>query len=284
MLVVDGDALRAVDFLNAVEQIMLDSLKPFDLEQLLRVDVAFGEDLPLLDVAAFFDAGEQVLRGGDVVGDALLSPVLVLLGYYELALAVHLAKFDERAFLFGEDGDLLRAADFKELLDARETLRDVFSRELTDASGVEGAHRKLRAGFAYRLSGYDSDRLAYRDLLSRREVASVAHAADAVAQAAGQRAAHPDGGNAERLDVFRLLGAYLFVSLKYQFAGLGVPDVLEAYAAREALRHSDCDLAVLLEQRTDFDAMMRIAVFFCYDEVLCDVDEAARQVAGLSGT
>ena len=67
MLVVDGDALRAVDFLNAVEQIMLDSLKPFDLEQLLRVDVAFGEDLPLLDVASFFYAGEQVLRGGDVV-------------------------------------------------------------------------------------------------------------------------------------------------------------------------------------------------------------------------
>ena len=61
---------------------MLDSLKPFDLEQLLRIDVAFGEDLPLLDMASFFYAGEQVLRGGDVVGDALLRPVLVLLGYY----------------------------------------------------------------------------------------------------------------------------------------------------------------------------------------------------------
>ena len=73
-------------------------------------------------------------EAGDVVGDALLRPVLVLLGYYELALAVHLAKLDERAFLFGEDGDLLRAADFKELLDARKTLRDVFSCELTDAS------------------------------------------------------------------------------------------------------------------------------------------------------
>ena len=58
----------------------------------------------------------------------------------------------------------------------------------------------------------------------------------------------------------------------------------EAYAAREALRHADGDLAVLLEQRTDFNAVMRIAVFFGYDEVLRDVDEAARQVAGLSGT
>ena len=105
-----------------------------------------------------------------------------------------------------------------------------------------------------------------------------------MAQAACQRAAHPYGGDSERLDVFRLFGAYFFISFKYQLAGLGVPDVLEAYAAREALGHSDCDLAILLEQRTDLNAVMRIAVFFCYDEVLRNVNEAARQVAGLSGT
>lgn len=56
MLVVDGDALRTVNLLNSVEQIVLNGLKAFDFEQLLRVDVSLGEDLSLLYVAALFYA------------------------------------------------------------------------------------------------------------------------------------------------------------------------------------------------------------------------------------
>ena len=40
MLVVDAHALRAVDFLDAVHQVLLHRLLAFDFEELLRVDVA----------------------------------------------------------------------------------------------------------------------------------------------------------------------------------------------------------------------------------------------------
>ncbi|MPM35553.1 hypothetical protein SDC9_82146 [bioreactor metagenome] len=105
-----------------------------------------------------------------------------------------------------------------------------------------------------------------------------------MAEAAGERAAHPDRGDAERFYIFSLFDAYLFVSLKQRFAGLRVFNVGYADAPREAFGHRDGRLAVLLEQRTDLDSAVRAAVLIHHDEILRDVDEAARQITGLGGT
>ena len=153
---------------------------------------------------------------------------------------------------------------------------------------MEGTHRKLGAGLAYRLSRDYPDRLADRYPLARRKVAAIARATDAVTQAAGQRTADLDGFYlscvVQRFDVRRLVRVYLFVPLKQNAAAARVLHVLEAYPAREALGHRDRGPAVLLEQRADLDACVRAAVLFHDDQVLGDVYEAARQIAGFRGT
>ena len=56
VLIVYRDALRAVDFLDGVQKIVLDRLEPFNFQKLLRIYVSLGEDHPLCYRAAFLDA------------------------------------------------------------------------------------------------------------------------------------------------------------------------------------------------------------------------------------
>ena len=55
------------------------------------------------------------------------------------------------------------------------------------ATDVEGTHRELSAGLADRLRRHDADRFADVDDATAREIAPVAHRADAVAGVAGDR-------------------------------------------------------------------------------------------------
>ena len=58
---------------------MLNGLKAFDFKELLRVDVSLSEQLALRYLSALFDAGEEVLLGGDVVRYALFRAVFLFL-------------------------------------------------------------------------------------------------------------------------------------------------------------------------------------------------------------
>src|SRR5690606_9392718 len=71
----------------------------------------------------------------------------------------------------------LRLSSLEQLLDTRQTRGDVGSRHTTR---VEGAHRQLRARLTDRLCGDDADGLALLDQLAGRQVAAIAHLADAV--------------------------------------------------------------------------------------------------------
>jgi hypothetical protein len=64
-----------------------------------------------------------------------------------------------------------------------------------------GPHRELRARLADRLRGDDAHRLADVHQRAAAEVAAVALRADAVARVAGERRAHLDLVDAERLDL-----------------------------------------------------------------------------------
>ncbi|MPM21617.1 hypothetical protein SDC9_68061 [bioreactor metagenome] len=70
---------------------MLYGLKPFDLEQLLRVDVSLGQQHALCDLASLLNSRKEVLGRGDVIGDTLFRAVFALLGDDQFAFAVHLA-------------------------------------------------------------------------------------------------------------------------------------------------------------------------------------------------
>ena len=91
VLVVYRNALRAVNFLYPVQEVMLHRLESLDLEQLLRIDVAFRQYLPLLYLNALFDSRKKVLRRRYIVGYTLFGAVFALFRDDYLALAVHLA-------------------------------------------------------------------------------------------------------------------------------------------------------------------------------------------------
>ena len=81
----------------------------------------------------------------------------------------------------------LGGAGLEELLDTRQTLRDVVGRG--HATGVEGTHRQLRAGLTDRLGRDDADGLADVDELAGGQRTAVAARAGADAGLAGEHRA-----------------------------------------------------------------------------------------------
>jgi hypothetical protein len=92
-------------------------------------------------------------------------------------------------------------AGLEQLDDTRQTLGDVVGRGRT--TGVEGAHRQLRAGLTDRLGRDDADGLADVDELAGRERAAVAGRTRADLAVAGEDRTDPhlvDTGREERVD------------------------------------------------------------------------------------
>ena len=151
---------------------------------------------------------------------------------------------------FGDRRFALGLARFEDFFDARKTGDDVFGR---DAAGVEGAQRELRARFADRLRGDDADRLADVDLVAGREIAAVAHRADAVLRLAREHRAdlhRRDAGGDDRLGL-------LFVDL---------------FVAHDDLRASDASVSGSLMSSAARRPMMRSVERF--DDFLADADVA----------
>ena len=182
VLVVDVDALGAVDLLHLVDQVDLDRGAAADRQQVGRVERALVELLADLDFVAV----------GDVQAGPQREGVAVL-----LAARLGDDHFQRFVGLFDRDfagglGHLRQALRFtrlEELDDARQTLGDVLA---GDASGVEGAHRQLGPGLADRLGGDDADRVADVDHEPGRRRDAVAGAAHAGLGLALERRADRD--------------------------------------------------------------------------------------------
>jgi hypothetical protein len=65
VLVVNGDTLQAIDFLDFVDEVLLELLRAADVEDFVRVNGALGELLALLDIVALED--DDVFADGDEV-------------------------------------------------------------------------------------------------------------------------------------------------------------------------------------------------------------------------
>src|SRR6185503_16032521 len=168
---------------------------------------------------------------------------------------------------------------FEDLLDARETHRDVLA-DGRDSTGVERAHRELRARLADGLRGDDAHRLAGVDELSAREVASVARAADAVLRVTAERRAQAYPLHAGLGDGLRENVVDVVATLRDDRTGLGMHDLLCEQAAEHAVLEW-LDDARLVSARED--TVLVPAVLDPNDHVLRDVDEAASEVAGVGG-
>ena len=135
VLVVDVDALGAVDLLHLGHQVELDVGAAADREQVGRVERALVELLADLDLVAVGDVQAGPRR--EAVG------VLLAAGLGDDHFQRFVGLFDrDLAGRLGHLRQALRFARLEELDDARQALGDVLAR---DTTGVEGAHGQLGA-------------------------------------------------------------------------------------------------------------------------------------------
>ncbi len=103
----------------------------------------------------------------------------------------------EHAVQCRDHGLSLWRTSFKDLLDTRQTCRDIDDR---DASCVERAKSKLRTGLTDGLGRDDTDRLANLDIIAGGQVTAIAHGADTVFALARDRRTKAHAGDAKLLN------------------------------------------------------------------------------------
>src|SRR5439155_152287 len=251
--------------------------RPEDPQQLVRVDGALGDLLADVDVVAVSHPQPDPL-GDLVVGDLLAAVV-----GHDDDLPGPVAVLDPDPSGHLRDRRLaLRHARLEDLLDTRQTLGDVLTR---DATGVEGTHRQLGTRLTDRLGGDDADRLADVHGLAGRQRAAVAGRADAQLRLAGEHAAHPDvlhagrdhAGHQDRVEVIAAVGDHLAVrTLDVVGQGAGVRPGLRM------LVHHQLVGQLLADRHRD--GPIGTAVLLADDHVLRYVHQTPGQVPGVGGT
>ena len=170
VLVVDVHALGLVDLLHLLDEVPLGRRRGRG-SRAARPDTAS----PRRAAAPASIFCPWVTRSSRPRGNVVV--VLLALGVEDVTLrAFSCSSIADRSGELGHRRDALRLARLEQLDDARETVRDVGARHTT---GVERAHRELRARLADRLRGDDADRVAELDERAGRQRDAVAGAAHA---------------------------------------------------------------------------------------------------------
>ena len=274
MLVVDIDALLAVDLLYLLDEVVAHALASelvvldaADAQHVVRVERAGGELLALVHMVAVLDEDAARIRHGIHPGVAL---GLVRDGYCEDGVLARLLYADGAGNL-AEHGHALRAAGLEQLLDSGQALGDVVAGY---AAGVEGTHGELGARLADGLGGNDADGLAGVDGRADSQVDAVAAGADAAPGFAGHDAADHDAGDAVGLEHSGVGAHQHVVGIEHHLAGGRVGDGHRRITAVDADAEG-LDLLALLNDRAGPDAVGGAAVVLADNDLLADVDQAA---------
>ena len=241
----------------------------------MRVQRAVGDGFALAHALAVLDLQADGIR------HLILLDLAVVSGDGDVAQrrAVRIVDVDDAVDL-GDLRHLLRLSGLEQFLNTGKTLRDIVAR---DTAGVEGTHGQLRARFADGLRGDDADGLAQIDKLARGKVHAVAACAHA-----GTGLAAEDGADVHAVDaVGRKLGGVLLAEHDVlgvqQLARLRVGDIVDRVTAADTVAEGVDELALLIIVALPA-AVDGAAVVLADDDVLADVDHAAGQIAGVSGT
>ena len=250
-----------------------------DEVEVVRDAFALGDDrqrvgIPLRQLLALGHLGAVIGQQLGAIGHAVAGPLAArLVAQHHLAIAAH------------DDGHALAVDDHVAVLDRELGIEGGFHARLLGAAldgaaDVEGPHGELGARLADRLGRDDAHRLADVDGGAAGKIAPVAGRADAVLGLAGQhRADHDqiDAGPVDRLDLLlvdQLAGAQDAGPLER------LDDVDGRRAAEDALAERGDDLAAF-DHRLHLEAAGGAAIELDDDGVLGDVDQAARQIAGV---
>ena len=134
VLVVDVDALQPVDFLDLVDQVLLQFLFAEHVQNVVRIARPIHQRLAGLDALAFLDVDVHAAR------QRVFALLAVVAYHVDLALALGDFAVLDRAVDFGDHRRLARLARLEQLDYARQTAGDVF--------GLGGFARDLRQNVA----------------------------------------------------------------------------------------------------------------------------------------
>src|SRR5712664_620902 len=167
VLVVDVDALEAINLLNGVDQVRLREFFAEDGEQVVQVERAVNEGFAGLDVVAFLNVDVHAARDGIFLGGLAILALDV-----DLAHALGDVAVADVAVDFADDGRVLGFARLEKFDNAGESARDVlglggFARNLREhVAGLDlvavldhqvgaGGHEVLLADLARRIADED---------------------------------------------------------------------------------------------------------------------------------
>ena len=167
VLVVDGDALQAVNLLDLVDEVRRELLLALHAKDVVRVGRAVHQRLARANAVARLNLDVLALRDqvlARLIGEEL--PVVAERRDDDLALALRVLAERNLAVDLGDDGVVLRLAGLEELGHARETARDVLR--------LRGLARNLREDLAgvEDVAVLDDDVRADREEVTRFERAS----------------------------------------------------------------------------------------------------------------
>ncbi len=274
MLIGDADALSVIDLADFLEDIDLKFLHAANLEQLTRIDGAFGDLATVFDLIAFLDAEVSTVIG-------LVFLLFKVIGDDNYVSFVYLSDVLDGAGDLRDAGFALRISRFDKLLDTGKTGRDVATSHTTS---VEDSHGELSTRFADGLGGHDADRVANIDEIAGSHVLTIAVLADAVFGFAGEDGADLNLFNAAGYDGFGLIIADHGVAFDDDLTGLRIDDVVHRIAARDTVIEGLDDFVLSgVADFTNHEAMVAVAVLFADDDVLRDVDETTGEVARVRG-
>ena len=148
---------------------------------------------------------------------------------------------------------------------------------------MEGTHGQLSTRLADGLCGDNADRLAQTDRLAVCHIGTVAACADTGLCTAGQQAADLQLGNASSLDLVCIVQVDHLAFRHDHLSGDGVDHIAHSEAADQALAEA-LDLLLALVDLRHPQAVGGAAVDLAHDDILRDIDHAAGQVTGVSGT
>ena len=164
VLVVDGDALQAVDLLDLVDEVRRELLLALDAKDVVRVRRPVLQRLARADAVARLDVDVLALRD-QVLARLIGERAAVMAERRDDDLALALGVLAERnlAVDLRDDGVVLRLAGLEELGDARKTTGDVL--------GLRGLARDLRDDVARleQVAVLDDDVRADREEVTRFE-------------------------------------------------------------------------------------------------------------------
>src|SRR5579872_6232088 len=273
MLVVDVDALAAVDLLHFLHEVVLQRSLALDAQDVVRVDRAFDELIARFHVLAVAHGHVHVER--DLV-DVFLA---FRIGDHDFANTFLFLNVNGTR-LFRDDGLPFGLARFEKFFHTRQAGDDVFGRH---AARMEGSQRQLRARFTDALGRDDAHRFADVDYTAGGQITAIADGAHAHARVAGEHRTNRHVFDARRDDASGDVLVDLLTALDDDVAGIvRIGDVLQRVAADDAVDQRLDDLSAFGDV-TNHDAALGVAIFLADDHVLCDVDQAPGQVARVCG-